>query len=163
MLNFNSYLTEQKNTHMEHIEDNVLNGGVDGARQSINFLRALRDMLAGNSKSSIDATVKWDGCIHEDTVVLTNVGDLTIKEVVERSHWDNNLMVMGKELNSPLQHDHMVPVIAGMSNQGTKLWVEIELEDGTKHKMTEDHEVHTSNRGWVKAGELTEEDDITEL
>ena len=29
--------------------------------------------------------------------------------------------------------------------------------------MTEDHEVHTSNRGWVKAGELTEEDDVTEL
>jgi len=61
MLKLSSYLTEQKNTHMEHIEDNVLNGGVDGARQSINFLRALRDMLAGNSKSSIDATVKWDG------------------------------------------------------------------------------------------------------
>jgi len=61
MLRLNSYLTEQKNTHMEHIEDNVLNGGVDGARQSINFLSALRDMLAGNSKSAIDTTVKWDG------------------------------------------------------------------------------------------------------
>ena len=61
MLNFNSYLTEQKNTHMEHIEDNVLNGGVDGAREAINFLRSLRDMLSGNSKTAVDATVKWDG------------------------------------------------------------------------------------------------------
>lgn len=61
MLKLSSYLTEQKNTHMEHIEDNVLNGGVDGARDAINFLRALRDMLAGNSDVRVDATVKWDG------------------------------------------------------------------------------------------------------
>jgi len=61
MLKLSSYLTEQKNTHMEHIEDNVLNGGVDGARESINFLRALRDMLAGSSDTRVDATVKWDG------------------------------------------------------------------------------------------------------
>ena len=60
-MKFKQYLEEQKNTHMEHIEDNILNAGVDGARQSINFLRGLRDMLSGNSKGSIDATVKWDG------------------------------------------------------------------------------------------------------
>lgn len=46
---------------MEHIEDNVLNGGVQGARESINFLRSLRDMLAGNSKSRVNVSVKWDG------------------------------------------------------------------------------------------------------
>ena len=46
---------------MEHIEDNVLNGGVSGTRDSINFLRSLRDMLAGNSSSKLNATVKWDG------------------------------------------------------------------------------------------------------
>jgi hypothetical protein len=46
---------------MEHLEDNVLNGGVDGARQSINFLQSLRDMLAGNSNVNVNTTVKWDG------------------------------------------------------------------------------------------------------
>ncbi len=61
MISFNKYLVEAKNTHMEHLEDNVLNGGVDGARQSINFLQSLRDMLAGNSKNKVNATVKWDG------------------------------------------------------------------------------------------------------
>ena len=61
MIRFNEYLIEAKNTHMEHIEDNVLNGGVDGARQSINFLRSLRDMLAGHSNVKPNTTVKWDG------------------------------------------------------------------------------------------------------
>ena len=55
------YITEDKNTHMEHLEDNLLNAGVDGARQSIDYLRSLRDMLAGKSKASVNVTVKWDG------------------------------------------------------------------------------------------------------
>jgi hypothetical protein len=61
MKNFSQYLVEAKNTHMEHLEDNVLNGGVDGARQSINFLQSLRDMLAGHSNVKLNTTVKWDG------------------------------------------------------------------------------------------------------
>lgn len=61
MLTFKQYLSESKNTHMEHLEDNILNNGVAGTRDSINFLRALRDMLAGRSKSRVNVTVKWDG------------------------------------------------------------------------------------------------------
>ena len=61
MLGFSQYLEEQKNTHMEHAEDDVLNHGVQGARNSINALRAVRDMLSGNSAKKVDVTVKWDG------------------------------------------------------------------------------------------------------
>jgi hypothetical protein len=52
---------EGKNVHLEHLEDNVLNGGVSGAREAINFLRSLRDMLAGHTGSKINVTTKWDG------------------------------------------------------------------------------------------------------
>ena len=58
---FSSFLTEQKNLHMEHLEDEVLNNGVEGTRGAINFLQGLRDMLAGSSSSSVNVTVKWDG------------------------------------------------------------------------------------------------------
>jgi len=61
MLNFRNYIVEQKNTHMEHAEDDVLNNGVNGARNAINALRAVRDMLAGHSPKKVDVTVKWDG------------------------------------------------------------------------------------------------------
>jgi hypothetical protein len=61
MLNLKEYIKEDKNTHMEHVEDLLLDGGVDGARKAINFLRDLRDMLAGHSKTKVTATVKWDG------------------------------------------------------------------------------------------------------
>jgi hypothetical protein len=57
-------LTEDKggkNLHLEHLEDEILNYGVDGGRAALNFLRSLRDMLAGGSRSSVNMTVKWDG------------------------------------------------------------------------------------------------------
>jgi hypothetical protein len=63
MRSLSGYIAEAagKNTHMTHIEDLILDGGVKGARQAINALRSLRDMLSGNSKKSVDITVKWDG------------------------------------------------------------------------------------------------------
>lgn len=61
MIKFKLFEQRQINQHMEHLEDNVLNGGVSGARASINFLQGVRDMLAGHSKRAMNITVKWDG------------------------------------------------------------------------------------------------------
>ena len=58
-MEFKNFITEQKNTHMTHIEDKVLYGGVNGTRQAINALRELRDMLAGQTDSKL--STKWDG------------------------------------------------------------------------------------------------------
>ena len=60
-MNFKQHIVEAKNTHMTHIEDMVIDGGVDGARGAIFALRDLRDMLAGHDNSSKQVTVKWDG------------------------------------------------------------------------------------------------------
>ncbi len=64
MLRFKEYLIEAKegkNLHLEHLEDEVLNNGINGTRAAINFLRSLRDMLAGSAKKSVNVSVKWDG------------------------------------------------------------------------------------------------------
>lgn len=47
--------------HLTHLEDMVLEGGINGTRDAINFLRAIRDMLAGHTKPHIHLTVKFDG------------------------------------------------------------------------------------------------------
>ena len=63
-MKFSEFLTESKegaNLHLEHLEDEVLNNGTNGARNAINFLQSLRDMLAGNSTSKVSVTTKWDG------------------------------------------------------------------------------------------------------
>ena len=58
-MKFSEFITEQKNTHMTHIEDKVLYGGVKGTREAILALRSLRDMLGGQHAGSV--SVKWDG------------------------------------------------------------------------------------------------------
>ena len=59
MNTFSNFITENKNTHMTHIEDKVVYGGVNGARQAIMALRSLRDMLGGVKGGTV--SVKWDG------------------------------------------------------------------------------------------------------
>ena len=64
MISFKDLLTEDKggkNLHLEHLEDEIINYGVEGGRAALNFLRSLRNMLAGGSRSSVNMTVKWDG------------------------------------------------------------------------------------------------------
>jgi len=50
-----------KNTHLNHLEDNVFLGGIDGTRDSIDFLRSFRDLLQGRSRQAVNTSVKWDG------------------------------------------------------------------------------------------------------
>ena len=45
-----------KNLHLEHLEDEIINQGIDGGRGAINFLQGLRDMMKGNSSSSVNMT-----------------------------------------------------------------------------------------------------------
>ena len=51
-----------KNTHLEHLEDDIFNSGTAGVTNSINFLKSLRDMLTeGDGQSQMKVTTKWDG------------------------------------------------------------------------------------------------------
>tara|TARA_B100001939_G_scaffold179034_1_gene154358 strand:+ start:4210 stop:5406 length:1197 start_codon:yes stop_codon:yes gene_type:complete len=51
-----------KNTHLEHLEDDIFNQGYAGATNAINFLESLRDMLtSGKGGNNTKVTVKWDG------------------------------------------------------------------------------------------------------
>jgi Family of unknown function (DUF6267) len=70
MLRLNQYITEaaaEKDRHLTHIEDAVLEGGVAGTRNAINFLISLRDMFADDgttlseARGSLILRTKFDG------------------------------------------------------------------------------------------------------
>jgi hypothetical protein len=70
MLKFKQHLTEsaaEKDRHLTHIEDAVLEGGVAGTRNAIQFLISLRDMFADDGKTLKEARgglilrTKFDG------------------------------------------------------------------------------------------------------
>ena len=56
MFAFASFLTEQKNLHMEHLEDEILNGGVEGTRAAIKyFVRIAAQVYEGVGTSCPNA------------------------------------------------------------------------------------------------------------
>ena len=51
-----------KNTHLEHIEDDIVNSGKAGGFNAVNFLESLGKMLSQpSSMSPITISTKWDG------------------------------------------------------------------------------------------------------
>tara|TARA_S200002703_G_C3784962_1_gene241969 strand:- start:409 stop:1620 length:1212 start_codon:yes stop_codon:yes gene_type:complete len=61
MLDFKGFLSEEKNLHLEHLEDELINNGSRGAREAIEFASSLTKMLAGKASKKYNITVKWDG------------------------------------------------------------------------------------------------------
>ena len=61
MFSFKGFTTQDRNTHLEHLEDDIINRGSKGGQNALNFLRSVRDMLAGSSNKKVNMTVKWDG------------------------------------------------------------------------------------------------------
>ena len=60
MQKFQDFLIEDKNTHLEHLEDEIINNGTKGAKTAIEFLKSIKQMLQGGSGGST-VSVKWDG------------------------------------------------------------------------------------------------------
>ena len=61
MFSFKGFQTQDTNTHLEHLEDDIINRGSKGGDNALNFLMTVRDMLAGSARSKVNITVKWDG------------------------------------------------------------------------------------------------------
>ena len=61
MYSFKQYLSESKNTHLEHLEDEIINNGYQGGVNAVEFLKSLRNMLVGSSGKKVNVSVKWDG------------------------------------------------------------------------------------------------------
>ena len=60
MQGFRDFLVEDKNTHLEHLEDEIINNGTKGAKTAINFLKSVKKMLQGG-QGNTTVSVKWDG------------------------------------------------------------------------------------------------------
>jgi len=61
MFSFKGFVTKGTNTHLEHLEDSIIDQGFKGGRNAINFLKSIKKMLKGNVGGRLNVTVKWDG------------------------------------------------------------------------------------------------------
>ena len=97
-------------------------------------------------------------CLTCDTILDTNKGLLSIGEIV-----DNSIQCNVKSLNLQTNQIEYTPVVNVMKNFPHEPILELTIEDACKVyklKCTASHKIYTRNRGYVKAKDLTELDDI---
>ena len=58
MFSFKGFQTQDKNTHLEHLEDDIINRSSNGDRNAVNYIKSVRIMLSGSSGGRITMTVK---------------------------------------------------------------------------------------------------------
>lgn len=140
-----------------HLEDLVFFYGSKGVQEALTHLRELSTQSGAES-----IRMKWDGCVHADSVLITSNGDMPISQLVTHFDQYSEITVLASDLDNN-EVDVMTRVLGVSESRGVKKWVELEFENSETIKLTEDHEVYTTNRGWVPAGELTTDDDVKSI
>lgn len=100
-------------------------------------------------------------CFDYDTEILTEKGYLKIGDIVTKK-----LQVAVMSYNANINKFEWRPTVNWFENTIAENMLELTIKtaSGLKTlKCTASHKIHTQNRGWVCAGDLTENDDITEL
>ena len=99
-----------------------------------------------------------DECLDGETLISTPEGDKRIKDIKA-----GDLVISFNEKTREFENKRVLEVFENHKSGENANMLEIELENGKKVQITENHPVLTENRGWVRAGDLTEEDSIVEL
>lgn len=146
----NLRLLEAK-ARIEHPEDMILDGGVQGARTALQILQATADRPQSVS-------VKFDGCVHPDTVLSTDKGEMTIKQLIDSKE---KCQVLTYNFDTHQEEYNLAR--APRINSNNKKWVMITLDNGAELRVTEDHEVYIENKGWIEAKDILPGDDIKEF
>lgn len=93
------------------------------------------------------------GCFEPTTLVKTKTGEKMIKDVT----------IEDEVLTYDIEKDDFYwvkPRVAGETMSAKKQKIKLTLENNKEITCTADHKFYTTNRGWVEAQDLTEEDDI---
>ena len=101
-------------------------------------------------------------CFPADQRVLTDRGNIPIGDLVQRAAQGETFAVYTNDVTA--QEDAREAVVATVPTQymvtGTNEILELRFADGSVLRCTPNHRVWTSNRGWVHAEELREEDQV---
>ncbi len=102
---------------------------------------------------SILAPTKGILCIEGSSLILTNEGLLPIEDIVnERMQLD--VLTLNEE-----SREYEWKAINNWYDNGVKELMELDFGE-TEIQCTPDHEIYTTNRGWVEAQNLTENDEV---
>lgn len=133
------------NKHSSHIEDLIFSRGKQGVEDAIQGLKYVVKTIGEQSVRGSVST-KIDGCIDENTRVVTMRGPKMIKELTN----DDFVKVYDKVSDSYRYCNNTQPRITGRS----KKWVKIHTNNNGFLFCTEDHKCLTGRRDWIEAQKM---------
>ena len=133
------------NKHSSHIEDLIFSRGKQGVEDAIQGLKYVVKTIGEQSVRGSVST-KIDGCIDENTRVITMRGPKKIKELTN----DDFVKVYDKASDSYRYCNNTQPRITGRS----KKWVKIHTNNNGFLICTEDHKCLSGRRDWVEAQKM---------
>lgn len=133
------------NKHSSHIEDLIFSRGKQGVEDAIQGLKYVVKTIGEQSVRGSVST-KIDGCIDENTRVVTMRGPKMIKELTN----DDFVKVYDKVSDSYRYCNNTQPRITGRS----KKWVKIHTNNNGFLICTEDHKCLTGRRDWIEAQKM---------
>lgn len=101
-------------------------------------------------------TISTNPCVSGDSLIYTTNGLMKMTDIVKNFKEGKNIQVLTLNTNTnEIETENITNALKTRENANI---IELELEDGTKIKLTPDHKVYTENRGYIKASELTPND-----
>lgn len=98
-----------------------------------------------------------DECFDGNMRVLTPSGYVPIKDVKK-----GDKVINFDETTCEFKEDEVVEVYCNMPNSWSEKMYELAFDNGSVIKVTGNHKFLTKNRGWVRADQLTADDDVVE-
>lgn len=163
---------------VEQTEEDFINCGLDvgvyyGDRKNLNKTHTIctwqsLNILDKKSKDDADAltlaefldnvnTVMVDECFDGDTLITTPTGKKFIKDLKP-----GDKVINLCETSKLYKEDTVVKLHKNLANSATEKMLELEFDTGIKIKVTANHKFLT-NKGWVRADELTEDLEIIDI
>jgi len=105
--------------------------------------------------------ILFNPCVTGDTLVSTTVGEIAIKELVDRFKKGEKFEAMSYNIKTGKVEPKAI-TMADKTRDNADI-LEIEGENGEILKLTPDHQVFVEGRGWIKAKDLSEEDILLKI
>jgi hypothetical protein len=120
--------------------------------------------LIGTNPAARCTTVKPEGCLVPETEIMTTNGPISIQSLfdiigVDPSSVEEKTFIPFDKEVVVLDENNQEQKIISLYVNGVSEVLDIEMEDGLVVSVTPNHKFLTA-RGWVRADELTEEDEI---
>lgn len=123
--------------------------------------------IIGINSAARTTTVKPSGCMDENTIIKTSKGNFSLKEIFDMNGYNledykntESIFLPPTEKMYVYDMNNDLQEITNLYVNGVSDMMEIEFEDGVVIKCTKNHMFLTTNRGWVRADELKNTDDV---